>query len=816
MNESPEWEENITLIEKDDDVLAGPDGIWTKPIRELANRTLWLKKQSDALAEGLDEINGEVIEPDIKAKLDKLAETKQAIIDVLRALGLDVPDDVKLGDLVDLVTGLQTGGGGGGDNGGGDNGGGGVQGEGKDITNVVNANWFNPGTRLGGISWNDPTAAAYDYIEVYDLLSGEIKAQVAPGVQRWDPEEGAFKFRLRVKLSDGNFTVGVTLPETTYAVVYRANLQSATIPMALANMIVLSFDNYVKITSAAGFSVSGISDSLVFVDQPNSKTIRLRLQSKYFSQNGIYTLGYDPLAGDTLLNNDAQIDAIVGRSIENYSSYLPSEFVSAQIPQEQPATLVVVMSRPIQISNAGKFALSGTSAAIVKKVTDGATIEFELDEPVDSSETEPTIKLTYIGGGAADDAGQPVAAFSNVAVTNNSTNVAITVQSAEVPSSDASKLYVVMQGAVSMASAAGFSISSADQADLPDLAATPYTISDGTIIFNMSPAKILAGKTITVAYNGNGSLKKTGNNDKVRAFSLSVTNNSTDMGGIPLPQGGSARDLGFLVLGKTIQNAAEMREVCEKVHYTIQNGQVGNFVNGDYWWPDLSANYKFTVAAGYDANGGLDFSANADLGTHGKHIAFMIVSKNGLKGKNGNNFDHVVVHMMNSPGYSTDQTNAEGHYMETTNINTNGYKGCKGRQYLLNNFLAGLKNLGIPLDETWMKAPARKVSKGGSATSPGFDLIEDKLFLPTEYEMHGAHTYSNSTAEAAADQGRWEYYDSNTKRIKYRKDNTAVWYWCASPYSGSVGYFCCVDGTGAASTNYSNANGGFAPAFCVG
>jgi hypothetical protein len=272
----------------------------------------------------------------------------------------------------------------------------------------------------------------------------------------------------------------------------------------------------------------------------------------------------------------------------------------------------------------------------------------------------------------------------------------------------------------------------------------------------------------------------------------------------------------LLVLGKTIQNANEMRTVCEKIHSTIENGQIGNFANGDYWWPELSAGYTFDVAAGYTQYGAINLTANADLGANGKHIGFRIVSKNGLKGKNGNNFDHVIIHMMNSPGYSTNDTSAQGHYMETSNINTNGYLGSQGRLYCINNFLAGLKALGIPFDEAWMQAPARKVSKGGSAENPGFDMITDKLFLPTEYEMHGAHTYSNSTAEAAADQGRLEYYDSNTKRLTYDTENTARYYWCASPYSGSPSNFCLVASSGAASNGNSTNTRGFAPAFCIG
>jgi hypothetical protein len=174
----------------------------------------------------------------------------------------------------------------------------------------------------------------------------------------------------------------------------------------------------------------------------------------------------------------------------------------------------------------------------------------------------------------------------------------------------------------------------------------------------------------------------------------------------------------------------------------------------------------------------------------------------------------VAIHSRNVLGYSG-ETNADGHYMEATNINTNGYLGCKMRQYLLNNMLPALKNLGIPFDEAWMKAPARLVSKGGTASNPGADTIEDKLFLPTEYEMLGTNAYSNPTAEAAAGQGRFTYYDSNDKRIKYNKDNAARVYWEASPCTGSSTAFCYVINTGAASNRDSSYVYGVSPALCV-
>jgi hypothetical protein len=53
------WEEGIYQIETTDPVMGGPDGIWNKPLKQIGNRTEWLKDQVEAVLPVLDEINGE-------------------------------------------------------------------------------------------------------------------------------------------------------------------------------------------------------------------------------------------------------------------------------------------------------------------------------------------------------------------------------------------------------------------------------------------------------------------------------------------------------------------------------------------------------------------------------------------------------------------------------------------------------------------------------------------------------------------------------------------------------------------------------------
>jgi hypothetical protein len=393
-------------------------------------------------------------------------------------------------------------------------------------------------------------------------------------------------------------------------------------------------------------------------------------------------------------------------------------------------------------------------------------------------------------------------------VDNYSENEAVTVQGAEVPASDPKLLIAVMTGAVEMTSGAGFSVTG----DQPfDLSLCPYLVSDGTIKFTL-PQEVNRNSAIAVAYDGSGTLKSAGG-DTIHAFTKNIANNSASASIIPA--GTEPRNLGIVVLGKNPTTATEVRQVLESVHKTVAAGLIGNFVEGDSIIPALSPSLPFTVTAGYDSGGGISMAENPELpAEHGHYMEWVIAGKNSFKGKNGNTYDHVVFHSRNVLGYSG-ETNADGHYMNPSNDNTTGYLNCKMRQYLLNNMLPALEAVGIPFEESWMKAPARKVSKGGTASDPGADVITDKLFLPTEYEMLGNNTYSNANAEAPADQGRLAYYDSNEKRIKYNKDNAARVYWEASPYSGTSTHFCGINASGAASiTNASNVRG-IAPAFCV-
>ena len=44
LKEQEKWEDGVYQIEENDPVLGGENGVTNRPIKQLANRTLWLKK----------------------------------------------------------------------------------------------------------------------------------------------------------------------------------------------------------------------------------------------------------------------------------------------------------------------------------------------------------------------------------------------------------------------------------------------------------------------------------------------------------------------------------------------------------------------------------------------------------------------------------------------------------------------------------------------------------------------------------------------------------------------------------------------------
>jgi hypothetical protein len=155
--------------------------------------------------------------------------------------------------------------------------------------------------------------------------------------------------------------------------------------------------------------------------------------------------------------------------------------------------------------------------------------------------------------------------------------------------------------------------------------------------------------------------------------------------------------------------------------------------------------------------------------------------------------------------------------MNQGDTNAGGYRDSEMRQYLLDNFLPGLKNAGVPEDALW--GPTRFVSTMGSDNT----AISDVLWLPTEREMFqngvdswGHGLFSDTVNETAANQARLEYYmDDNSRKKQFDGEEKCWGYWEASPYVAAASPFCLVDDYGYTCGYGAEDVGGCAPAFCI-
>ncbi|MDR1929051.1 MAG: DUF6273 domain-containing protein, partial [Treponema sp.] len=241
-------------------------------------------------------------------------------------------------------------------------------------------------------------------------------------------------------------------------------------------------------------------------------------------------------------------------------------------------------------------------------------------------------------------------------------------------------------------------------------------------------------------------------------------------------------------------------EAFNALHWLINTPEAGDFAGiiqlGDSI--ELPAG-SFSVSA-YSSDGGISTTTAS--------TPLMVVGINSFNGKNGNNTPHVVFQFQNVPGTRR---------MNSTTDNTGGYAASEMQAYLYGtgsgNFYTGLQAAGVPDAVVW--APSRRVANGGS-TASGADIIADKLWLPTEFEIgNGVQTYSSMAWETPANQAYLEYYTNDSRRIKYNTGNTAAGYWRASPKANDAVNFCVVDTNGTPNNAPANSAYGVAPAFCV-
>lgn len=103
----------------------------------------------------------------------------------------------------------------------------------------------------------------------------------------------------------------------------------------------------------------------------------------------------------------------------------------------------------------------------------------------------------------------------------------------------------------------------------------------------------------------------------------------------------------------------------------------------------------------------------------------------------------------------------------------------------------------------------------GANTASCVTSTSDKIWLLSEIEVYGTHSYSNS-AEANY-QKQYDYYKNGNSKVKYKHSatTTASYWWLRSVYASAMHAFCRVAANGGASNGNAYDSESFAPCFMV-
>lgn len=173
--------------------------------------------------------------------------------------------------------------------------------------------------------------------------------------------------------------------------------------------------------------------------------------------------------------------------------------------------------------------------------------------------------------------------------------------------------------------------------------------------------------------------------------------------------------------------------------------------------------------------------------------------------------------------------------MNNSASNTNGWKGCRMRYYVLGstnseNADASPDTTTIPVANTLMAAlpsDLRAVMKPmtiytdnvGGVTVAASNVTESVDYLPllAEFEIFGTRSYANSYEQNH--QKQYQYYANGNSKIKYRHSSisSAAWWWERSPRYNDIDSngFCYVIRDGNALSSYAPFSEGVAPIFRV-
>lgn len=189
-------------------------------------------------------------------------------------------------------------------------------------------------------------------------------------------------------------------------------------------------------------------------------------------------------------------------------------------------TLTLTFDENVQIgvAGAGGVSLSASGGPVTPTFSSvsGADVVFTLSRTIGSHETV-TVSYTQPGDGIEDLVGNDAGSFSNVTVTNNSTQDLIppTLQTATI-AADGVTLTLVFSEAVNVSTGSGFSVADSSGSMTPT-----YQSGSGTsnIVFSL-PRVVQQSDSVTLAYSGS-TVADVAGNALATISDFAVTNNST-------------------------------------------------------------------------------------------------------------------------------------------------------------------------------------------------------------------------------------------------------------------------------------------------
>lgn len=164
-----------------------------------------------------------------------------------------------------------------------------------------------------------------------------------------------------------------------------------------------------------------------------------------------------------------------------------------------------------------------------------------------------------------------------------------------------------------------------------------------------------------------------------------------------------------------------------------------------------------------------------------------------------------------------------GSPMNSSNTNSGGWKNSAMRNTHLgatdtlngdatsattSNPVSGSLMSVLPSDLRAVLKPMTTYSDnvGGDSGSVASNVTAtvDYMRLLSEYEIHGAHTYSNTYESADGHQAQYAYYSAGNSKQKMMSNNTdsSAYWWNRSVYSGNPAGFCRVTVSGNPDISY--------------